>query len=61
VVPGFIPSALNEIVEYQPSVIEWRVTAGIWAFGLIVYSAAIKVAIPILTGEARATDGDNGC
>ncbi len=60
VVPGFIPSALNEIVEYQPSVIEWRVTAGIWAFGLIVYSAAIKVAIPILTGKARATDGDNG-
>lgn len=60
VVPGFIPSPLHEIVEYQPSVTEWRVTAGIWAFGLIVYSAAIKVAIPILTGKARATDSNDG-
>ncbi len=60
VVPGFIPSPLHEIVEYQPSVTEWRVTAGIWAFGLIVYSAAIKVALPILSGEVRAAgvDGD---
>ena len=56
VVPGFIPSPLHEIVEYQPSMTEWRVTAGIWAFGLLVYSAAIKVAIPILTGEVRHRD-----
>ncbi len=56
VVPGFIPSPLHEIVEYQPSITEWKVTAGIWAFGLIVYSAAIKVAIPILTGQARHRD-----
>jgi molybdopterin-containing oxidoreductase family membrane subunit len=51
VVPGFIPSPLHELVEYQPSLTEWKVTAGIWAFGLLVYSAAIKIAIPILTGR----------
>ncbi len=53
VVPGFIPSALHEIVEYQPSLIEWKVTAGIWAFGLLVYTAAIKIAVPTLTGAFR--------
>jgi len=54
VVPGFIPSALHEIVEYLPSLTEWRVTAGIWAFGLLVYSAAVKVAVPILAGSQAA-------
>lgn len=50
IVPGFIPSALHEIVEYQPSLVEWKVTAGIWAFGLIIYTAALKIAIPVLAG-----------
>ncbi|MGC4118663.1 MAG: polysulfide reductase NrfD [Myxococcales bacterium] len=49
VVPGFIPSTLHEIVEYQPSLTEWRVTAGIWAFGLLLYTLAIKIAAPILS------------
>ena len=29
IIPGFIPSTLHEIVEYSPSLIEWKVTAGI--------------------------------
>ncbi|HOU53112.1 MAG TPA: polysulfide reductase NrfD [Myxococcota bacterium] len=54
VVPGFIPSQLHEIVEYGPSVTEWRVTAGIWALGLMIYTVALKVALPILSrGETR--------
>ena len=53
VVPGFIPSALHEIVEYLPSLVEWKVTAGIWAMGILLYSAAIKVAIPVLTGRMQ--------
>ena len=36
IVPGFIPSTLHEVVEYQPSLTEWKITAGIWAFGLLV-------------------------
>ncbi|MBM4396276.1 MAG: polysulfide reductase NrfD [Deltaproteobacteria bacterium] len=52
VVPGFIPGQLHEVVEYTPSVTEWRVTAGIWAFGAMVYTVALKVALPILDGRA---------
>ena len=33
IVPGFIPSTLHEIVEYVPSLIEWKISAGIWALG----------------------------
>ncbi len=53
IVPGFVPSTLHEYVEYVPSHLEWRVAAGVIAFGLLVYSAGIKIAIPILRGEMR--------
>jgi len=51
IVPGFIPSTLHEIVEYSPSLSEWKITAGIWALGLLVFTAAIKVTLPVLRGE----------
>lgn len=51
IVPGFIPSTLAEIVEYSPSLTEWKVTAGIWAFGLAVLVVGLKLVRPILTGE----------
>ncbi|GAB5549072.1 MAG: NrfD/PsrC family molybdoenzyme membrane anchor subunit [Sandaracinaceae bacterium] len=53
IVPGFIPSTLHEVVEYVPSLTEWRVTAGVWAFGLMIYTIALKVALPILSGQVR--------
>ncbi len=53
IVPGFIPSTLHELVEYSPSLVEWKITAGVWAFGMLVFTAALKVALPVLTGEAR--------
>jgi Ni/Fe-hydrogenase subunit HybB-like protein len=55
VIPGFIPNQLHQLVEYRPSLIEWRVTAGIWAFGLMIYTVAIKVAVPILAGAPAKT------
>jgi molybdopterin-containing oxidoreductase family membrane subunit len=54
IVPGFIPSTLHEIVEYTPATGEWMITVGIWAFGLMVYTVGIKVAVPILTGRRHA-------
>ncbi len=48
IIPGFIPSTLHEIVEYAPSQLEWKVTVGIWAFGLMVFTIAIKAALPTL-------------
>ncbi|MGP1346127.1 MAG: sulfate reduction electron transfer complex DsrMKJOP subunit DsrP [Phycisphaerales bacterium] len=53
IVPGFIPSTLHQIVEYAPSLVEWQVSAGIWAFGLMIYTVALKIAIPIMRGDER--------
>ncbi len=51
IIPGFIPNTLHELVEYLPSSLEWRVSAGIWAAGLILYTLAIRIAMPIFAGE----------
>jgi molybdopterin-containing oxidoreductase family membrane subunit len=48
VLPGFVPSVLHEMVEYTPSVLEWKIMAGIWALGLMIYTLALKIAINIL-------------
>lgn len=53
IVPGFVPSTLHELVEYLPSATEWKVAAGIWAFGLGLYTVAVKVTAQMLTGESR--------
>jgi Ni/Fe-hydrogenase subunit HybB-like protein len=51
IVPGFIPSTLHELVPYAPSLAEWKVTAGVWAFGLMVYTVGLRIALGALTGE----------
>lgn len=51
IIPAFVPSTLHEIVEYVPSMVEWKISAGIWAFGLMIYTVALKIAIPILNGD----------
>jgi len=43
VIPGFIPSTLHEVVEYAPSLTEWKITAGIWAFGILVLTILIRL------------------
>lgn len=53
IIPGFVPSTLHEIVEYAPSQLEWKVTVGIWAFGLMVFTIAIKTALPTLRQPAE--------
>ncbi len=57
IIPGFIPSTLHEIVEYTPSLIEWKVTAGIWAAGFMIYTIAIKMAIAIFSAERPIVRG----
>ena len=51
IVPGFVPSTMHEIVEYLPSLTEWKVTAGIWAMGLGLFTISVKVASHVLTGR----------
>lgn len=53
IIPGFIPSTLHEWIEYLPSSAEWKITAGIWAAGFLVYTLLLKVAIPVFTGAAK--------
>lgn len=60
IVPGFVPSTLHELVEYAPSLTEWRVTAGIWALGLMILTVAIKVALPVLTGRLTLAEQEPG-
>jgi molybdopterin-containing oxidoreductase family membrane subunit len=55
IVPGFVPSTLHEMVEYTPTLLEWKVSAGIWALGLIVLSVALKVGLAVWSGRLSAT------
>lgn len=54
VVPGFIPTPLGEFVEYVPSVVEWVVSAGVWALGLFVFTVLVRLGIHVERGQLRA-------
>jgi Ni/Fe-hydrogenase subunit HybB-like protein len=51
IVPGFVPSTLHEIVEYLPNLVEWKITIGIWAMGLIIFTLGLKIAVAVFKGE----------
>jgi len=53
VVSGFVPTPLGEIVEYFPTLEESLICIGIWAFGALLYSWLVHLAIPILSGKFR--------
>lgn len=55
IIPGFIPSTLHEVVEYAPSLTEWKIVAGIWALGLLLLSLMLKVAVAVFTNRMSAT------
>lgn len=56
IIPGFIPSTLHEIVEYSPSLIEWKVTVGIWALGLLVLTVLMKLVGSVFSGQVHLRD-----
>ncbi|HYG22976.1 MAG TPA: NrfD/PsrC family molybdoenzyme membrane anchor subunit [Verrucomicrobiae bacterium] len=51
IIPGFVPSTLHELVEYKPSVLEWKVSAGIWAAGFGVYTILLKIAMNLFSSK----------
>lgn len=57
IIPAFIPSTLHEIVEYRPSLTEWKITAGIWALGLMIYTLLIKITINVHSRKLRDATG----
>jgi len=54
IIPGFVPSPLGEVVEYQPTMNEVLICLGIWSLGVLLYSWMLRVAIPIMRGTLRA-------
>ncbi len=54
IIPGFVPSTLGEIVEYAPSLAEWKITAGIWAAGLAVLTLCLRITAQVFAaGKQR--------
>ena len=53
ILPGFIPSPMGEIWEYWPKTTEILISIGVLGIGLLIYTLALKIAIPIETGEMR--------
>jgi len=51
VIPGLTPDTLGEIYEYFPSMLEVRVSLGIFSVGFLVFTLMVKVATPIMLGE----------
>ena len=61
VIPGFIPTPLGAVVDYLPSLNETLVCLGIWAFGLLLYTIFLRMAVPILQGRmTKANEGTAG-
>lgn len=58
VVPGFVPSPQGTVVEYFPSSSETMVSVGIWAFGILMFSWMLHLAIPIMTGKFHIEEAD---
>lgn len=51
VISGFIPTPIGDFVQYQPTLNELVVCFGIFAIGLFIYTALLKIAVPIVTGQ----------
>ncbi len=47
VVTGFVPSTLEFVVQYLPTVPELSISLGVWALGLIVLTVLFKVALEV--------------
>ncbi|MFO0798465.1 MAG: hypothetical protein U0804_13390 [Gemmataceae bacterium] len=56
VIPAYLyhDHDMHEAVEYAPSATEWKVTAGIWAFGLLLLTAMLTVSVAVFTDQLSA-------
>ncbi len=51
VIPGFIPTPLGEVFEYSPTTLELVLSAGIWAFGTLLFTLLARASIAISLGD----------
>jgi Ni/Fe-hydrogenase subunit HybB-like protein len=56
VIPGLTPDALGEIYLYAPSLMEYRVSAGVFAIGFLVFTLLVKTAVPLLQQSAEEAE-----
>ncbi len=54
VVGGMTPDTLGVVYAYRPSATEVAVAAGVFGVGFLVFTALVKIAVPILYGTLRA-------
>jgi molybdopterin-containing oxidoreductase family membrane subunit len=54
IIPGLTPDTLGEIYEYFPTITEFRVAAGIFALGFLVFTLMLRVAVPISLGDFQS-------
>ena len=47
VIGGFIPSPLDHVTEYSPTIPEIMITVGVWATGLLILTVLYKIAISV--------------
>jgi len=47
IVPGLVPSPLEEVVDYAPSWVEVSITLGILALGIFVVTMLVRPALII--------------
>ena len=59
IVPGFVPTPMGEIWEYWPKAPEIMISVGVLGIGLMIYTLALKIAIPIETGEMRVLGAES--
>jgi Ni/Fe-hydrogenase subunit HybB-like protein len=51
IIPGLTPDSLGEIYVYLFTSTEFRVAAGVFSIGFLVFTLMLKVAVPISLGE----------
>jgi len=59
IIPGLTPDALGEIYRYLFTTTEFRVAAGVFSVGFLVFTLMLKVAVPITLGEFQRESGKN--
>ncbi len=52
VITGYIPSPLETITEYHPTLTEIGIVVGVWALGFLIMSVLYKVALTVKTESA---------
>jgi len=60
IIPGLTPDALGEIYHYLFTTTEFRIAAGVFSVGFLVFTLMLKVAVPITLGEFRREKGLGG-